>query len=323
MSVFTTLTLEEVRAWLCDFDIGEIVDLRGIAAGITNTNYFVITQNSHLEHRRYVLTIFERNTLEELPYFVDLMTHLAKHGVPCPTPIADKNSIALHVLKGKPAMLVSCLKGIDVATPSMEQIKQVGLALAKMHLAGQGFTQAGVNQRGQDWFTATAQKVLPKMSIVAEQKLLKSELAFQQKLDTNALPRGAIHGDLFRDNVLFEGAELAGLIDFYYACDDALLYDVAIAVNEWCVNHNGSDLGLVDADKLAVLLGAYESLRPLSKLEWKLWIAMLRRAALRFWLSRLHDFHFPQAGELTHAKDPNHFKNILQQHIDIGNDIGN
>ncbi len=318
MSVFTTLNLEEVHIWLRDFAIGEIVELRGIAAGITNTNYFVVTQDN-----RYVLTIFEKNKLEELPYFVELMTHLAAHGVPCPAPIADKNGIALHALKGKPALLVSCLKGTDVVTPSIEQISQVGTSLAKLHLAGQGFPQASVNQRGQDWFVATAQKVLPKISNLAEQNLLKSELEFQQKLDTSTLPRGVIHGDLFRDNVLFDGENLAGLIDFYYACDDLLVYDVAIAANEWCVNHNGSDLGLVNEEKLENFLNAYASLRPFNTLERNLWVSMLRRAALRFWLSRLHDFYFPQVGELTHAKDPNHFKNILQQHIATANALGN
>jgi homoserine kinase type II len=317
MSVFTTLTLEEVRAWARDFAIGEIVELRGVAAGITNTNYFVMTGKA-----RYVLTIFEHNTLEELPYFVALMTHLSKHGVLCPTPIADKSGVALHALKGKPALMVSCLKGIDVATPSLEQIEQVALALAKLHLAGQNFTQVGVNQRDQDWFSATTQKVLPKMLNTSEQKLLESELKFQQKQALEQLPRGVVHGDLFRDNVLFDGEQLGGLIDFYYACNDILLYDVAIAVNEWCLNHNGSDLGLVNEEKMEAFLSAYQTLRPFSKAEWKLWLTMLRRAALRFWLSRLYDFYFPQDGELTYTKDPNHFKKILQQYIDIADDVG-
>jgi homoserine kinase type II len=317
MSVFTTLNLEEVRTWLRDFAIGEILELRGIAAGITNTNYFVITQNN-----RYVLTIFEKNKLEELPYFVALMAHLAKQGVLCPAPIADKNGVALHLLKGKPALMVSCLKGVDVATPSLPQVEQVALALAKLHLAGQSFTQTGVNQRAPDWFAATAQKVLPKMLDKSEQTLLKSELEFQQNCDVKALPRGVVHGDLFRDNVLFDGDQLGGIIDFYYACDDFLLYDVAIAVNEWCLNHNGSDLGLVNDEKMETFLAAYQTLRPFDATEWKLWLAMLRRAALRFWLSRLHDFHFPQAGELTHAKDPNHFKKILQLYIDMADEVG-
>ena len=322
MSVFTTLTLDEVRDLLRNFSIGEIKELRGIAAGITNTNYFVITQNANKEQNRYVLTIFENSRSEELPYFVDLMAHLAKQGVPCPTPITDKNGVALHALKGKPALMVSCLKGVDVVTPSLEQIKQVALALAKLHLAGQSFKQTGVNQRADDWFNATALQVLPKISSLAEQKMLKDELAFQQKQDVKQLPRGVVHGDLFRDNVLFDGEQLGGLIDFYYACDDILLYDVAIAVNEWCLNHNGSDLGLVNEEKMETFLSAYQSLRPFNALEGKFWLTMLRRAALRFWLSRLYDFYFPQDGELTYTKDPNHFKKILQQYIDIAEDIG-
>lgn len=309
MSVFTTLTLDEVRDWLRDFAIGEIRELRGIAAGITNTNYFVIT-----EHGRYVLTVFERSNLEGLRYFVDLMTFLAQHGVPCPTPIADKNGVSLHLLKAKPALMVSCLQGEDIATPNLEQVKQVAVTLAKMHLAGEGFTQTGVNQRGENWRTATACKVMPKLS-ASDQQLLQSELEYQHRLDVYALPRGVIHGDLFRDNVLFVGDQLGGFIDFYYACDDILLYDVAIAVNEWCLHHTGSDIGSIDEEKMETFLSAYEALRPLSPQERKLWLAMLRRAALRFWLSRLDDFYFPQDGELTHTKDPNHFKKILQQYI--------
>jgi homoserine kinase type II len=317
MSVFTTLNLEDVRAWLRDFTIGEIVELRGIAAGITNTNYFVITAQ-----QKYVLTIFEKNQPEELPFFVDLMAHLAKQGVPCPVPIRDKNGTALHLLKGKPALMVSCLQGIDVATPNAEQIKQVALVLAKLHLAGQNFAQTGVNQRAQDWFDATAKKVLPKMQSKAEQKLLTSELEYQRKQAVSQLPRGVVHGDLFRDNVLFDGDKLGGLIDFYYACNDILLYDVAIAVNEWCLHHHGSDLGQIDEDKMAVFLDAYQTIRPFNPLEWKLWLSMLRRAALRFWLSRLHDFYFPQAGELTYTKDPSHFRNLLQQYLELADDLG-
>ena len=306
MSVFTTLTLDEVRDYLRDFAIGEVIELRGIAAGITNTNYFVITQNA-----RYVLTIFEKNNIEELPYFVNLMTHLAAHGVPCPAPIASKNAVALHALKGKPALMVSCLQGKDVATPNLAQVVEVALTLAKMHVAGDSFKQVSLNQRGQAWFTATAQKVLPKLN-PHDQTLLQSELSFQQALDTKGLPHGVIHGDLFRDNVLFDGDILGGFIDFYYACNDVLAYDVAIAVNEWCLHHNGADLGNIDAEKVDAFLSAYQSVRPFTAAEKTLWNSLLRRAALRFWLSRLYDFYFPQEGEITHAKDPNHFKSILQ-----------
>lgn len=316
MSVFTTLEIEDVQLWLHDFDISEVVALKGIAAGITNTNYFVNTHNN-----RYVLTVFEKNDLSDLPYFVDLMTHLSAHGVLCPTPIADKYGVALHLLKNKPALMVSCLNGQDVATPNLQQIKQVAKTLAQMHVAGQQFNKPSVNQRDQQWFSNTVQKVLPHLSNTANAQLLIDEMANLQSQNvietrkTSALPRGVVHGDLFRDNVLFDGDQLGGFIDFYYACQDVLIYDVAIAVNEWCLHHNGSDLGTIDSIKVDAFLDAYQQVRPFNLEETQSWQAMLRRAALRFWLSRLHDFYFPQAGLLTHIKDPNHFKNILQQHI--------
>lgn len=316
MSVFTTLNLQEVRIWLRDFAIGEIIELRGIAAGITNTNYFVVTQNS-----RYVLTIFEKNTLNELHYFADLMTFFSQYGVLCPMPIADKNGISLHILKNKPAMMVSCLNGTDILTPSHAQIQQVARALANMHVAGKQFKQPSINQRDEKWRVATAQKVMSILS-AADQKLLQSELDYQHDLDVRDLPHGVVHGDLFRDNVLFDGDNLGGFIDFYYACDDVLLYDVAIAVNEWCLHHTGSDIGSIDDEKRLAFLVAYQAIRPFLPQELKHWLAMLRRAALRFWLSRLHDFYFPQDGELTHTKDPNHFKKILQQYIHAAEDLG-
>jgi len=308
MSVFTTINLEEVRAWLRDFAIGEIVELRGIAAGITNTNYFVITDNT-----RYVLTIFEHNKLEELPYYVDLMTHLAKYGVPCPAPIADKNGLALHVLKGKPALMVSCLKGSDTSSPNVAQCAQVATTLAQMHIAGNNFVKKSHNQLGVEWRDVTAQQVMSKLSL-EEQILLKNELNFQAKLDLSKLPHGVVHGDLFRDNVLFEGENLGGFIDFYYACDDSLAYDVAIAVNDWCVLTDGS----FDDEKLNAFLDAYQAVRPFTEAENSSWHVLLRGAALRFWLSRLFDFYYPAEGELTHAKDPNHFKRILQHRILMG-----
>ena len=313
MSVFTTLTLAEARDWLRDFAIGDVVELKGIAAGITNTNYFVITANT-----RYVLTIFEKNDLDELPYFVDLMAYLAKHNIPCPAPIQDKNGIALHALKGKPALMVSCLKGRDVETPNLAQCVAVAETLARMHVVGVNFQAASHNQRGANWRNQTAQQVLPKLT-GDEAKLLKQELAFQAALNLNDCPHGVIHGDLFRDNVLFDGDQLGGFIDFYYACHDVIAYDVAIAVNEWCIEADGH----FDALKLKNFLEAYQQVRPFTPAELQLWPALLRRAALRFWLSRLYDFHYPETGELTHAKNPDHFKNILQNRIEMASGLNN
>lgn len=301
MSVFTTLTLSEVKEYLQDFAIGEITELRGIAAGITNTNYFIITDTS-----RYVLTIFEANAMDELPYFVDLMTHLADYNIPCPAPIADQHGIALREIKGKPALLVSCLQGGDVSEPNPEQCAQVGHVLAQMHLAGDAFTSTSKNQRDSVWRRQTADKVMDKLS-ADEQALLKQALAFQSNLDVVNLPTGVIHGDLFKDNVLFDGANLGGFIDFYYACHDVLAYDVAIAVNDWCLTETGD----FDEPRLNAFMQAYTDVRPFNEIEKQAWQGLLCVAALRFWLSRLYDFHFPAEGELTHAKDPDYFKNIL------------
>ncbi|MFQ6404237.1 homoserine kinase [Methylophilus sp. 'Pure River'] len=301
MSVFTTLSLDEVRQWLAPFNVGELHTLRGIAAGITNTNYFVETSQS-----RFVLTVFEKNDFDELPYFVHLMTHLSRHDIPCPKPITDQNNIALHRIHGKPALMVSCLKGSDVSQPNVKQIEAVARTLARMHVAGLDFHEQSHNQRGQGWRVMTAQQVMPKLAPV-QQHLLQEELEFQHGLDLSRLPHGVIHGDLFRDNVLFDGDVLGGFIDFYYACHDVLAYDVAIAANEWCVDATGN---FVD-DKLAAFMNAYQSERPFTVAEKTHWPALLRRAALRFWLSRLYDFYYPVTGELTHAKDPAHFERVL------------
>jgi len=308
MSVFTSVSVEQLQVWLQDYAIGELVDLKGISAGITNTNYFVTTSQD-----KYVLTLFEHNALAELPYFIDLMSHLAKHGIPCPRPITDKNGVGLHLLNDKPAALVSCLKGSDVAAPSATQCAAVGTVLAQMHIAGQSFERAypqhqSINQRGEEWRVKTAARVMPHLP-AEDQQLLQETLAFQAAFDEAPLPMGVIHADLFRDNVLFDGDNVGGLIDFYYACHGVLAYDLAIAVNDWCVHADGS----LDAPRLEAMLQAYQAVRPFNAAELSAWSGLLRIAALRFWLSRLHDQIFPQAGELTHAKDPNHFKNILQQ----------
>ena len=307
MSVFTSVSVPQLKTWLQDYAIGELIELKGISSGITNTNYFVITDQD-----RYVLTLFEHNVIEELPYFIGLMSHLAAHNVPCPKPITDKAGGSLHMLNGKPATLISCLTGRDIEAPNVAQCAAVGTVLAQMHIAGLSFDQQDHheqtrNPRGADWRNKTAQLVMPHLDADAQQ-LLKTELAFQASLDLATLPSGVIHADLFRDNVLFDGDQIGGLIDFYYACHDTLAYDLAIAVNDWCVNADGS----LDAPRLDAMLQAYKTVRPFSEAEQAAWPGLLRIAALRFWLSRLYDQIYPQSGELTHAKDPGHFKRILK-----------
>jgi len=312
MSVFTSVSIQQLQVWLQDYAIGELVELKGISSGITNTNYFVTTKNNNGSQNKYVLTLFEHNTLEELPYFIDLMSHLAENGIPCPQPIADKSGVSLHTLNGKPAVLISCLKGQDVEVPNVTQCRAVGKVLAQMHIASLSFDvlpshQNTRNPRGADWRRKTAIQVMPHL-LLEDQQLLQETMKFQATFDTSQLPMGVIHADLFRDNVLFDGDEIGGLIDFYYACHDVLAYDLAIAVNDWCVEADGR----LDELRLNAMLSAYQSVRPLSEAELSAWVGLLSIAALRFWLSRLYDQIYPQSGELTHSKDPIHFKNILK-----------
>ncbi|MDP3087185.1 MAG: homoserine kinase [Methylotenera sp.] len=312
MSVFTSVSIQQLQVWLQNYEIGELIELKGISSGITNTNYFVTTKNNNSSQNKFVLTLFEHNTLEELPYFIDLMSHLAANGIPCPQPIADKTGISLHTLNGKPAALISCLKGQDVEVPNATQCSAVGKVLAQMHIASLSFDvlpshQNTHNPRGADWRTKTAIQVMPHL-LLEDQQLLKETMMFQATFDTSQLPMGVIHADLFRDNVLFDGDEIGGLIDFYYACHDVLAYDLAIAVNDWCVEVDGR----LDELRLNAMLSAYQAVRPLSDAERVAWAGLLNIAALRFWLSRLYDQIYPQSGELTHSKDPIHFKNILK-----------
>jgi homoserine kinase type II len=305
MSVYTTVTPEELGVWLERYAVGTLLDLRGIAAGIENTNYFVTTRGG-----RYVLTLFEKLQAHELPFYLDLMAHLAVRGVPCPRPIPDCNGGLLGTLKNKPASLVTLLPGKDVAHPSRDHCAQVGALLAEIHRAGASYPGRMENPRGLPWWKAVMPEILPFLN-EEDAALLRNEIAFQTSHRATALPQGAIHADLFRDNVLFEQDRLAGVIDFYFACTDSLLYDVAIAVNDWCMTRAS---GFDDARSTA-LLQAYAERRPFNSCERTAWPVMLRAAALRFWVSRLYDFHLPRPGELTHAKDPAHFRDILQSHV--------
>ncbi len=305
MSVFTTVTAGELRRWLQDYDVGELLDLQGISAGIENTNYFVTTSGG-----RYVLTLFEKLTPQELPFYLNLMAHLAGRGVPSANPVASRAGRYLGTLNGKPAALVARLEGRDVTAPTSAQCASVGSALAQLHLAGQSYPATMDNPRGPKWWKAVLPDILPFLQS-REAELLQAEIRFQSLYRFADLPRGAIHADLFRDNVLFTGDAVAGIIDFYFACTDALLYDVAIAVNDWCIDGEGR----LDAPRTRAFLDAYAAVRPYAPIERGAWPVMLRAGALRFWVSRLYDFHLPRAGELTHAKDPGHFRRILELRI--------
>lgn len=305
MSVYTTVTPDELTAWLSQYSLGSLVELRGIAAGIENTNYFVTTS-----HGRYVLTLFERMAAEDLPYYINLMAHLASHGIPCPQPIASLDNRYINPLKGKPACIVTRLDGAPDMNPGVVHCAQVGEMLADLHLAGKSYPASLANPRGPQWWRETAKAVMPHLDAQA-QALLGEELRLQALYRFEDLPRGVIHADLFRDNVLFQGERLSGVIDFYFACNDAWLYDVAITVNDWCLAEDCT----LDGERVQALLMRYHARRPFTPIEKGAWPVMLRAAALRFWLSRLYDLHFPRPGEVTHAKDPTHFQRVLENHI--------
>ena len=305
MSVFTTVTPDELGAWLQRYSIGALVTFAGIPAGIENTNYFVATTSG-----RYILTLFEKLAQHELPFYLRLMAHLADQGVPCPKPIANLDHELLGTLNGKPAALVSFLTGKDLDKPTAEHCAQVGAMLARLHLAGTSYPLTMENPRGAKWWKAVMPDVLPFLS-PEDAALLQEEVRFQSLYRLADLPHGVIHADLFRDNVLFDGGRLAGVIDFYFACTDVLLYDVAITVNDWCMGEGGR----LDAIRTDALLGAYCAIRPFTAIERGAWPVTLRAAALRFWVSRLYDFHLPRPGALTHAKDPGHFRQVLRQHV--------
>ncbi len=307
MSVFTKVSPEELAEWLKSYSVGTLVHLQGIAAGIENTNYFVTTT-----HGCHVLTLFEKLTESELPFYLNLMDHLARHGIPCPAPIANRDNEILARLNGRPATLVTCLPGVPVTAPGARHCQLIGSTLADMHIAGKSYPGALENPRGPRWWRQTAPLLLPFLDPPMHE-LLESELEFQLEHRLDDLPRGPVHADLFRDNALWEaaneGPQLGGVIDFYFAGVDAWLFDVAVTVNDWCIERSGE----IDKARAWALLRAYAQVRPFTATEREAWPSMLRAGALRFWLSRLHDFYLPRPGELTHAHDPEHFRRILER----------
>ena len=305
MSVYTKVSFDELAAWLLRYALSPLVDLAPIASGIENTNYFVTTENERL-----VLTLYERLPAEDLPFYLNLMAHLAQQGVPAPAPVADRSGTYFSVLNNKPASLVTRLDGSPQPAPTPVHCAQIGRTLAHLHVATGTFRGRHANPRGAAWRTQAARAV--KRFLRPEQlDLLNSELDVQRKMTRRRLPHSAIHGDLFRDNALFVGDRLAGIIDFGFAATDALAYDLAISVNDWCIDA-GAEL---DPDRVDALLEAYRAERPLTDDECDAWPLLLRLAALRFWLSRLYDMHLPRPGELTHAHDPEHFERVLRARV--------
>ena len=304
MSVFTPVSEGQLAAWLASYSVGDLTALEPIAAGIENTNYFVTTTQG-----RYVLTLFERLPSSELPFYLNLMAHLARHGIPSPAPIADLSDGYLAQLNGRPAALVTRLEGRSVERPGPLECAELGALLARMHLAGRSYAGYLENPRGSKWWRVAARAVRPFLD-AERQALLDEEMRFQALYRFPDLPRGPIHADLFRDNALFENGRISGVIDFYFAGVDCWLLDCAVCANDWCLVDPETDRRLEQAKTLALLRG-YHAARALTALERGAWPVLLRAAALRFWLSRLYDYHLPRAGVLVHAHDPEHLRDIL------------
>ena len=315
MAVYTNVGFDEADALFRQLGLGTLKDLQGIRSGIENTNYYAQTTRG-----LWVLTLFERLSFEELPYYLQLMLHLAQHGVPVPTPQADARGDLVHSLAGKPAAVVTRLPGSHRLRPENTQVAQVGEMLARMHLAGQIFAMSQPHPRGLAWWAGTTPLVLPFVSD-AQAALLREELAFQQQVFGSAaglsLPRGPIHADLFRDNVMFDDTagddRLCGFFDFYFAGTDVLLFDIAVCLNDWC---SDSASGVLNEALALAFIQAYSAVRALTGPEQRLLPALLRAAALRFWLSRLWDWFLPREASLLVPKDPVYFERVLRHRID-------
>lgn len=314
MAVFTEVPAQEAAALLARLQLGQLRELRGIEGGIENTNYFATTDQGE-----WVLTLFERLTFEQLPFYLHLMKHLAQRGIAVPDPAADRDGEILHTLLGKPAAVVNRLRGHSELAPREEHCAAVGDMLARMHLAARDFPRSQPNLRGLAWWNETVPVVLPYVDSDAA-ALLRSELAFQNHVASgsaySALPRGPIHADLFRDNVLFDDDDanptLTGFFDFYFAGVDSWLFDIAVCLNDWCVDLAS---GRHDGGRAAAFLHAYDARRPLAEAERQLLPAALRAGALRFWISRLWDYYLPREARLLTAHDPAHFERVLRQRV--------
>ena len=312
MAVFTEVSDKDARDLLRRMSLGSFKELRGIQGGIENTNYFLTTDQGE-----YVLTLFERLSFEQLPFYLHLMKHLAQAGIPVPDPQAETRSgdILLKVC-GKPAAIVNRLPGKSQLAPQPVHCAAVGEMLARMHLAGQSYERQQPNLRGLPWWNETVPVVLPHLGEEAA-AMLRAELAYQNHVAASpsyaALPRGPVHADLFRDNAMFDGEKLTGFFDFYFAGVDTWSFDLAVCLNDWCIDHA---TGAHDAARAQAMIAAYQSVRPLTGAERELFNAQLRAGALRFWISRLWDFYLPREAALLTPHDPTHFERVLKQRID-------
>ncbi|MCP4333364.1 MAG: homoserine kinase [Gammaproteobacteria bacterium] len=300
MSVYTTVDAEQLSQFLKRYELGKALDFKPIAAGITNTNYYLDT-----EQGGFVLTLYEHHSDDEIEYMLKLQLHLADRSVCCSQPVRDRRGDFYSSLNNRPAAIIRRLPGKVVSTPGLTQCALIGGELARIHLAGMDFGGVRANPRSLDWIAAVRDMLSDSLD-EADQQAIDATLVAAQRANLEALPRGAIHADLFHDNALFSGDALGGILDFDYACSDSFAFDIAVLLNDWCIDDGYQLVGT----RVNVVLGAYQRLRPLEAGETDALPIMLRISALRFWLSRLYDKAFPLSGNLTFIKCPDAFRQM-------------
>jgi len=308
VAVYTEVSDEELASFLETYDIGTVLSYKGIAEGVENTNYFL-----HTTEGSYILTLYEKRVREgDLPFFLGLMQHLANRGLNCPLPVNNRQGQALGRVAGRPAVIITFLDGIAVRRPTAKHCEALGGALARLHLAGQDFAMKRPNALSLDsWGQLFAQAEAQADTVsggLADRT--RRELAYLQGTWPKDLPTGIIHADLFTDNVFFIGTEVSGLIDFYFACTDAFAYDVAICLNAWCFEQDGS----FNLTKGQAMLAGYQAVRSLSSEEIEALPVLCRGSAMRFMLTRLVDWLNVPPGALVKPKDPLEYDRKLHFH---------
>ncbi len=313
MAVYTEVGEDQLAKFLAGYDLGELMSFKGIAEGVENTNYLL-----HAKRGYFILTLYEKRVKkEDLPFFIGLMEHLAARGINCPQPVKDKNGTALGDLAGRPATLVTFLEGLWIRRPNVVHCQALGEAMAAMHKAGGGFRLRRENALGHASWKSLAQSAAGGADKIAPglAALIQGEASDIEKSWPKGLPEGVIHADLFPDNVFFLGKKLSGLIDFYFACNDLLAYDIAVSLNAWCFEVDGS----FNVTKGRALLSGYNAVRKLETKEVAALPLLARGAALRFLLTRAIDWLNVPPGALVRPKDPLEYLKKLNFHRSIRN----
>lgn len=311
MAVYTDITEGDLAAFLADYDVGELQSYRGIAEGVENSNFLV-----HTTAGQFILTLYEKRVnREDLPFFLGLMQHLATHGISCPLPVKRRDGGMLGELAGRPAAMVTFLEGIWLRRPQPVHCAEVGRGLAEMHLAGEGFTLSRRNSLTLEdwrplWDKAKDHADALDPELVAETEKLLGRLEAEWPRD---LPTGVIHADLFPDNVFFLGDDLSGFIDFYFACNDAFAYDIAVCLNAWCFERDHA----FNLTKARAMLKAYSAVRPIGQAEADALPILAAGAALRFMLTRLYDWVMTPEGSLVVKKDPLEYLSKMRFHMGV------